>query len=80
MFAELLLHVLGADEGQAPLEVGQHVAERLRPVVLRVELQLHREELEWEGVCSDIPLSIQGGPSGRGQAYVDIEIRVAIWN
>ena len=52
MFAELLLHVLGADEGQAPLEVGQHVAERLRPMVLGVELQLHREELEWEGYSS----------------------------
>ena len=46
---ELLLHVLGADEGEAPLEVGQHVAEGLRPVVLGVELKLHREELQREG-------------------------------
>ena len=46
LLLQLLFHVLGAHEGQAPLEVGQHVAECLRPVVLRVELEFHREELK----------------------------------
>ena len=46
---EFLLHALCADECEPPLEVGEHVAQRLRPVVLRVELQLHREELERRG-------------------------------
>ena len=43
---EFLFHALRADECEPPLEVGEHVAQRLRPVVLGVELQLHREELE----------------------------------
>ena len=43
---QFLLHALCADEREPPLEVGEHVAQRLRPVVLGVELQLHREELK----------------------------------
>ena len=26
------------------------------------------------------PSALQGGPSGRGQPYVDMEIRVALWD
>ena len=42
-----LLVVLAGHPGQPPLEVGQHVLHGLRPLLLTIELSLHRKCVPW---------------------------------